>query len=869
MSFALTKIQLPQPRSGVWLPRPRLEEWLAKALAAQRAVLVCAPAGCGKTALLARTLAALPKGHAVAWVSLDPGDDLYRLLECLLAALEAFDPPWRTAPEALLALAAQPDEAPHRQLLDELINVLAACEVPRGVIVLDDLHHVDDTACLDFLDRWLERLPARWTLAIAARVEPPLRLARLRAAGELAELREEDLRFSADESRSLLLSAGLDPPSADALHARTGGWAAGLRLAATGARGGAPGSAIDRHAFDFLATEVLARIDPELRDFLLQTSVLVDLDVDRCRTLTGDPHAAARLDEIERLGLFASVLDAASRTLRLHDLFREALQHRMRLERPSEWPALQARAAAIEPDPVRRQALLLGAQRLDEAAADLRGIAWQLMFDGGVQTLLRRVEQFPESFARDSAELQEVAGIGKWHVWAARDAEQHFVRAEQLYLRRGDATAALAARARRAIILVAVGRIDEADALLESLRDAPPGAGLRVMRPLCDTWLALERGAFGSVATHFDSLLRALVTENRLEYWTQIVPAPRLTACPRVGPLLGRWAACVLDVTGERPLPLHTLALVTQGWQALWAGRVHEAADLLAGADASAQWTGRHVIARSHSLALRAMLQMLLGEREPALAACRARIDEFPGRYGDWGLWHMLYFACRVAASCGELAALHEWLARLRRMEPTLPLASPERLRPLVGLLGTVASLEGRSAEAIALWREALQHEEQTDLLGQAHELRARLALAHLRARQPDEAAAVLAPMLAQADDGPRGALFALDALRELAAADWTSRLPAAQAATLRAWASSAVPAAAAPPAVDDGLTAREREVVALIAQGQSNKLIARALDLSPHTVKRHVANALDKLGLATRGQAAAWYHAQAARPGG
>lgn len=865
----MTKIQLPQPRSGTLLPRPRLEEWLARGLATQRAVLVCAPAGCGKTALLARALAARPKGHAVAWVSLDPGDDLYRLLECLFAALEAFDPPWRMAPEALLSLASQPDEGARQQVVDELVNALAACDVTHGVVALDDLHHVDDPACLDFLDRWIERLPPRWTLAIATRVEPALRLARWRAAGELAELREEDLRFSRDESRTLLATAGLDPDSADALHARTGGWAAGLRLAASGARGGGPGSAIDRHAFDFLATEVLARVDPELRDFLLETSVLQDLDVERCRALTGDPHAAARLDEIERLGLFASVVDAGAHTLRLHDLFRDALQHRMRLERPDEWPGLQARAAAIEPDPLRRQALLLGAQRLDEAVADLRGIAWQLMFDGGVQTLLRRVEQFPEAFARDSAELQEVAGIAKWHVWAARDAEQHFVRAEQLYLRRGDTTAAQAARARRAIILVAVGRIEEADTLLHSLRDAPPGAGLRVMRPLCDTWLALERGSFRSVAGHFESLLQALVAEDRLEYWTQIVPAPRLTACPRVGPLLGRWAACVLEVTGERPLPLHTLALVTQGWQALWMGRVHDAAALLAGADASAQWTGRHVIARSHSLALRALVQMLIGEPAQALAACRARIDEFPGRYGDWGLWHMLYFACRVAASCGDLASLHEWLARLRRMESTLPLATPARLRPLVGLQGTLASIEGRGAEAMALWRQALQHEEETDLLGQVHELRARLALAHLRSRQPDEAARVLAPMLEAAEDGPRGALFALDALRELAAADWSSRLPAAQAATLRTWASAAVPVAAVAPAVDDGLTAREREVVALIAQGQSNKLIARALDLSPHTVKRHVANALDKLGLSSRGQAAAWYHAQAARQGG
>ena len=195
--------------------------------------------------------------------------------------------------------------------------------------------------------------------------------------------------------------------------------------------------------------------------------------------------------------------------------------------------------------------------------------------------------------------------------------------------------------------------------------------------------------------------------------------------------------------------------------------------------------------------------------------------------------------------------------------------ATPERLRPLVGLHGTLAWLEGRGADAVSQWRAALAHEEQSDLLGQAHELRVRLALAQLRARATSDAAATLAPMLARADDGPRGALFAVASLCELAAADWKGRLDPPLHKTLRAWAASLAPAAAAPPAparhaADTGGSPRASwRWCGLIAQGQSNKLIARALDLSPHTVKRHVANALDKLGVASRGEAAAWYHAR------
>ena len=143
-----------------------------------------------------------------------------------------------------------------------------------------------------------------------------------------------------------------------------------------------------------------------------------------------------------------------------------------------------------------------------------------------------------------------------------------------------------------------------------------------------------------------------------------------------------------------------------------------------------------------------------------------------------------------------------------------------------------------------------------------------------LHARDIAAAAAWLAPMLQYAADGPRGALFALPALRELAAAPWGGHVDADGLVTLRAWgaaaASGAAPGTAAATArasrLQDPLSARETEVLSLMARGMSNKLIARELELSPHTVKRHVAHVLDKLDLASRSQAAAWFHAQPRR---
>ncbi|MBL8348950.1 MAG: AAA family ATPase [Burkholderiaceae bacterium] len=874
MSVAATKIQRPRLRAGLTMPRPALEQRLVQALGEQPLVLLCAPGGCGKTALLARALEQLPAGHGAAWVTLDAGDDLHRLLQCLWQALEPFDLPWRTSPEGLAAMATSRDPGRQRQAAEALVNALEACELAHGVIALDDLHHVDDAEALAFLDHLLLRLGERWTLAVATRQEPALRLARLRAMGLLTELRAADLQFSRDEALALLLPAGLDAGAAEALHCRTLGWPAGLRLALGGARGAGPGSAIDRQAIDFLTSEVLAQLDPALREFLLRTSVLHELDAGRCEALTGDARAWVHLDALERLDLFVTVVGDQPRTLKLHDLFRDALRQQMQTGRRDEWLALQARAAANEGDPVRQQALLLGARRLDEAAASLRQRSLRLMFEGGVHTVVRLAEQFPPDFARTSADVQDVAGYAKWRLWRNAEADQHLQAAEALHRARGDEASARLAALRRATMLAGIGRPDAARLALPAGDADADGAEAQVHARVCATWIALEEGASRAVAPRFEALLRTLEQARQNELWATMVPTPRLTACPAMGPLLARWADAASLAEAESPLLLSALAPMTQGWRALWAGRLDEALRWLRRSERDERWVGYPPIVQSHRLAFTAVLQMALGQREPALAAARAHGDGFPPSYGGRGPWYALFLMGRVAASCGDTALLRDALARLAQVQAGLPEATPLRLQALLGLQGHLAWLEGRPGEAVARWQRTLEHEEACDLFGLAHELRTLLALQRLRARDPAAAAAWLAPMLQQAADGPRGALFALPALRELAAAPWGTRLDTAALATLRAWglpagadaaagSAPAIAAGIAPGPLHELLSARETEVLSLMARGLSNKLIARELDLSPHTVKRHVAHVLDKLDLASRSQAAAWYHAQ------
>src|SRR5690349_18724512 len=205
-AFALTKIRPPRSR-GHLVVRPALERRLAQALVSCRLTVLVAPAGFGKTAALTRQLELLPEDTAVAWIGADEDDDLHRFLACLFAALEAFDLPWRTAPDALLATAVN-SSRDRRAVANELLNALAACGAPRGLIVIDDAERIAAPEVFEFVDLLLERLPERWGFVIGSRKDPPLALARLRAADDLVEIRQAQLRFDRDDIVSLIAASG-------------------------------------------------------------------------------------------------------------------------------------------------------------------------------------------------------------------------------------------------------------------------------------------------------------------------------------------------------------------------------------------------------------------------------------------------------------------------------------------------------------------------------------------------------------------------------------------------------------------------------------------------------------------------------------
>ena len=304
-----TKLHVPGPRPG-FVARPRLARALGEGLA-RGLVVVCAPAGFGKTALLADWVRS--GDHRVAWLSLDAADnDPVRFWRHVIAALDRARP---GIGERVGPLLGPPAPLSFEGLVTALINELAAQPGDGEVLlVLDDYHLIDARQVHGALEFLVEHLPPGLRLALASRSDPPLRLPRLRAGGQLAELRADDLRFSADEAAALLREAmdtELPGAAVAALAARTEGWAAGLQLAALSLRGQADPagfvaafSGSHRYVLDYLAGEVLDRQREELRAFLLETSVLERLSGGLCDAVTGRTDSQAMLEQVEHAWRF-------------------------------------------------------------------------------------------------------------------------------------------------------------------------------------------------------------------------------------------------------------------------------------------------------------------------------------------------------------------------------------------------------------------------------------------------------------------------------------------------------------------------------------------------------------------------------------
>jgi LuxR family transcriptional regulator, maltose regulon positive regulatory protein len=344
--FAQAKFR-PTPSPSTLVERPALHERLT-AGAGQRLTAVVGSAGAGKSVLLSSWAAARPPG-ATAWLSCDEADaNPVRFWAGFIEAPRAIEPGFGADAADLLAM----DGAMSADVTASIANDAAKLPAGSGIVV-DDFHVAAAAACGHMTD-----LVARWPadtvqLVLASRVDPPLRLHRLRLAGELCEIRDRELYFSLAETHDLLAGFGVEVAAGDLvlLHRSSEGWAAALQMAALSLRGArdparaARALEVRSHAIaEYFVAEVLDQQPPEVARFMLDASVLGELTAGACAAVTGRADAAALLRGIDADNLFLVALDEERTGFRYHHLVGQVLRAELRSRDPAREQALQLRA---------------------------------------------------------------------------------------------------------------------------------------------------------------------------------------------------------------------------------------------------------------------------------------------------------------------------------------------------------------------------------------------------------------------------------------------------------------------------------------------------------------------------------------------
>jgi len=446
----VTKLFIPAARPEL-VSRPRLIERLDDGLG-RRLTLISAPAGFGKTTLVAEWVNILKKEKQresqedcrIAWLSLDDGDnELARFLTYFIAALNQIDDLDKLG-EGPLSMLQAPQPPPTESILTSLINELAS--IPNEIIfVLDDYHLIETQSVHDALTFLLENLPPSLHLVIATREDPLLPLSRLRVRGQLTEIRAVDLRFSSAEAAEFLnqvMGLELSPVDITALERRTEGWIAGLQLAAISMQGRTDVSTFVKSftgshklVLDYLIEEVLIQQPEDVQAFLLQTSILDRLTGSLCDALTGGNNGQQILETLERANLFIIPLDDKRGWYRYHHLFADLLRQRLGQGNQVQIPELHLRASGwfeqndAWPDAVRHA---FAAEAL-ERAADLIELAWEPMNTSYQSvTWLGWAKALPNEMVHSRPQLSASCG------WASLDAgdlvaaDLHFRDAERL-----------------------------------------------------------------------------------------------------------------------------------------------------------------------------------------------------------------------------------------------------------------------------------------------------------------------------------------------------------------------------------------------------------------------------------------------------
>lgn len=866
MAIQILSTKLHPPILSSFVQRPALLERLQAGLRGKVTIL-SAPPGFGKSTLAAAWLAAVPS-HRAGWYSLDEDDnDPVRFFVYLSAALRSIYP---DSLRSLDILLQSPTPNP-RELAAALINDLTDHGVENLVLVLDDYHHITQPSIHDAMAYLIDRLPPGLHLVFISRADPPLPLGRWRVRGQLNEIRADELRFNEAEAAQFLnqiMGLSLRPEDIRALEARTEGWVAGLQLAALSLKQAAnPGEVIaafagsHRYIAEYLTDEVLSRQPESIREFLLQTSLLDRFNAPLCRAVTEREDADSLLESLERANLFLIPLDLQSNWYRYHHLFADLLRRRLEQSQPERVKHLHRRAAEwfekhhLPLDAVRHWIAAEQPKRVAELVERIIGETWG---KADLAVLMKRVESLPESVLAEHPSLS--AFLGWSWIWLGHGSQRILPlldRAEPNC--RGD--------------LPALGRLNVVRSITLRISQYNSAESLRLaslaLNQLAAEDLQWRRFAQLETAIAAHSLGRPLA-EAEAAY------AETSRLCEQAGDFMTAWiAACarvqVVSERGElnRALVLNRQLLETaaqagsgqvRGWVHVnQAALMYQINDLEA-----ARGEVNHTLEMEEqfgsipdvSMRRYALLTRLeLAEGKPELA--RRAAEDFVLLAQRTGMTNAIDWAEAVRAALlyrlEDWPAFEGWAQTYR--PPQQPLFFPYRLGTLMVLRYWMhrqnwPEVRRLAEEQIRLAHGAgyLEYEMEVHIVRALMEQAAgNLPLAFqslARALEIGRAGGYVRVFL---DEGERMKDL-LNRYQQQRKDEYTAGLLTAFGRPARPDQSSLI----------EPLTARELEVLKLLALGMSNPQIAEKLYLSVGTVKTHVKHIYGKLGVDDRVKAAA-----------
>lgn len=886
-SILVTKLYIPPPRPEL-VSRSRLIERLNAGLRPEcRLTLISASAGFGKTTLLSEWIHQKDEGRGrirFAWVSLDAGDnDPIRFMTYCVAALQTVQP---GLGESVLPLIQSRQPLPIKELLTVLVNEMAESPV---VLVLDDYHVIESEPIHTALTFLLDHLPPQMHLVIASRADPPLSIARLRARGQLAELRTGDLLFTPDEAAAFLngvMGLGLADVDVMALEERTEGWIAGLQMAALSLRGridvlGFIQAFTGSHRFvlDYLVEEVLNRQSPDVQQFLLETCVLDQLTGSLCNMLTGRSDGQAMLERLEQANLFVVPLDTERRWYRYHHLFADLLRGRLNQIDPNHLTELHCRARMwLEENGFIAEAIghAFATGDIGQAARIAEENALAMMDHGQIATLVSWLNALPGELVRSrpwlciaQAWIYVYAGQLGLVEPLLQDAEKGLIGFDVLCERQRVAGHIAAVHAYAAWIhgqgslaaeltRKALAMLPQEDRVARCLAATTLGNALQFCGDLAGAAQAFQQAvAIGREAGHTHSFLLALSGQAYLFILRgQLCQA--FAACQEALRLAdnrrGAWQMPALAALYA------TLSIVLCQRNDL-DGALHYAQQ---GVELAEKWQQADTLHLAYTSLAEALAAQ--GNMDGALEIIR-KAKQVADQVSPWFVRISTVQEAMLRLAMGDAESALRWL------QPSgLDADADIRFEHLTQyyLLARTLMAQGKTDEAFRLLTRTLEVLEKREAGYHIPQVLVSQALA-LKAMGQDEAALAAlerALTLAQpegyvrafVDEGEPIARLLRQAASRGIAAGYVTKL-------LSAFEPSAKSQAASPTVLQgshqsmtlvEPLSERELEVLRLLAAGLSNKQVAQTLMVAVDTVKKHLKNIYGKLDVHSRTQAVA-----------